>query len=357
MGVGEWFAGSAKAGPLAFWTENKCLLLCQDLFEDRSSGAKYMVPVPKKLHHTVPRFYLRAWSNNDQIYCLQNGCIFPSNIRNVGAENYFYRLQKLTSEDLTFIRRLFVERSDEATQNVLNELINAFTLPHEMEQQILQAGQPSAAIDRLIVEMNENLHTSIEDQFQPFLTAMRSGDCSFLKDSQQAAIFFSALTVQFSRTNNLHRFRAVSAGKDFERYSRLGNLLAHIVSLLAGRSLFVDRDHLSLMLIDNESDVPFVTSDQPIINMAINPRELSTPKRFELYYPLSPRKAMMLLEPESAFVPSCTNITSVEAHLFNLRLAAHAHKQLLAALPGELEIVRDELTAYLSCFPSLPSEF
>jgi hypothetical protein len=63
-----------------------------------------MSATPKKLHHFVPRFYLRAWAANERIYCLQDGKILNPNIRNVGAENYFYSLQELSLEDIDFLR-------------------------------------------------------------------------------------------------------------------------------------------------------------------------------------------------------------------------------------------------------------
>jgi hypothetical protein len=316
-----------------------------------------MVAKGKKLHHYIPRFYLRAWDKKEQIYCLQNGRIFASNIRNVGSENYFYSLQKLTPDDIAMIRRLFIESSDERTKNALNELIRLFTLPHELEQQSLQTGLAAEEINKLIIEMNENLHTNLEDQFKPYLSAMRQGDLTFLNDEKKSAAFFHTLTAQFSRTNNLHRFRAVTDEKNFEMFRRQINLLMHIVSVLTGRSLYEDRNRLNFILIDNKSEVPFITSDQPIINITVNPREFVTPKGFELYYPVTPQRALLMLEPESVFLPSNSDITSDEARILNLRLASHAHQQIFAALPAELEEIRDQLAAYLSCFPPGPSEF
>jgi hypothetical protein len=55
-----------------------------------------MSAIAKKLHHFVPRFYLRAWAEKDKIWCLQGGEIRRQNIMKVGAENYFCRLQELS---------------------------------------------------------------------------------------------------------------------------------------------------------------------------------------------------------------------------------------------------------------------
>ena len=50
-----------------------------------------MASIGKKLHHYMPRFYLKAWTKDDLVYCLQDGKIYRTNLRNVAAENYFYR--------------------------------------------------------------------------------------------------------------------------------------------------------------------------------------------------------------------------------------------------------------------------
>ena len=58
-------------------------------------------------------------------------------------------------------------------------------------------------------------------------------------------------------------------------------------------SLYRRRDQFKLVLLDNETGVPFITGDQPIINVHAAGSE-APPER--LFYPLSPKRAMMLLE-------------------------------------------------------------
>jgi hypothetical protein len=69
--------------------------------------------MPKKRHHFVPRFYLRAWAQKDKVYCLQNGEIRSPNIGNVAAENYFYRLEELSPGDVEFLREAIIRDSPE----------------------------------------------------------------------------------------------------------------------------------------------------------------------------------------------------------------------------------------------------
>jgi uncharacterized protein DUF4238 len=103
------------------------------------------------------------------------------------------------------------------------------------------------------------------------------------------------------------------------------------------------------MLLDNPTDIPFVTADQPVINIAANPTQSIPVERFELYYPLSPAKALLLLEPSSDFLPAGSTVSADLAHLNNLRVAAHSYQQVFSDSPEELKAIKSELPAFLSC--------
>lgn len=100
-----------------------------------------MSTTPKKLHHFVPRFYLRAWATKEKICCLQDGKIRRPNIRNVGAENYFYRLQELSPEDVDFLRAAIIKDSPDRLKVVHEQLLHAFTLPYEAKRKLQMSGR------------------------------------------------------------------------------------------------------------------------------------------------------------------------------------------------------------------------
>ena len=79
--------------------------------------------------------------------------------------------------------------------------------------------------------------------------------------------------------------------------------------------------------------MPFVTADQPVINLAANPTNNEPPDKFDLYYPLSPTKAMLLLEPSSDHLPPSSAVTEGYSHIMNLRMAAHSYRQVFAKAP------------------------
>ncbi|UMK53181.1 DUF4238 domain-containing protein [Serratia ureilytica] len=72
-----------------------------------------------------------------------------------------------------------------------------------------------------------------------------------------------------------------------------------------------------LMLLENESSIDFLTSDQPLIN--INP-EGSEGESVDYYYPLSGRKALLILTSgESYFSSNLLNDDAV--HMLNSKMA------------------------------------
>jgi hypothetical protein len=98
------------------------------------------------------------------------------------------------------------------------------------------------------------------------------------------------------------------------------------------------------------SDVPFITADQPAINLCAGPKDFSHPTKFEICYPLSPSKAMLLLETSSDNHPGDPSVSATYVHLCNLGMAAHSYRQMFSSTPEELQHVRQELPGFLGCF-------
>jgi len=315
-----------------------------------------MSAVGKKLHHYVPRFYLRAWAEREKIYCLQNGQIQPRNIKNVCAENYFYRLQELSPEDVDLLRKAIINDSPAGPKAYHERLVRAFAAPYLAKKELAESGvarpEAMADIDRMIIELNENFHTNIEDQFRPYLAAMISGSLDFLEDPKKAAEFYQGLAIQYARTNHIKQMRLTMEPEQFKFFLRIANPLAHIVATNVGSSLYAYRERNSIMLLDNGTNVSFITADQPVINIAAGPKETTPPEKFELYYPLSPTKAMLLLGPSSDFSPGDSAVSETFVHLYNLHMAARSYRQVFSTSPRVLESVRYELPAYMSCFQS-----
>jgi hypothetical protein len=318
---------------------------------------------PKTLHHFVPKFYLQAWAPDGQVFCLQNGKIGSRGLTKVGAENYFYSLTNITSEDEQFIEELLIKQSPDGLKESHRILLHTFSLPHKvkrmLEEKKRQAERAGKAVDeedfdqriefldRQIVELNENYHTSIEHLFQPILKDMKAGDLNFAGEPEKRFAFYFGLSVQYSRTNHIKACREQMSEEKFEYYLRLANLITHMVATNVGHSLMATHEAQHIVLLDNATKIPFVTADQPVINLSASPKNFDPPPKFELYYPLSPTKAMLLLERDSSLEPSSSAVSELQAHYYNLLMAAHSFRQVYSNSRGELEAIQAGLPPFV----------
>jgi hypothetical protein len=81
----------------------------------------------KRRHHYVWRNYLRAWTDNEQIWCLRDQKIFLSNLMNIGQECDFYRLKDLTNQEIDFIKLLIHSNQSEMLKKLNHGWIELFT--------------------------------------------------------------------------------------------------------------------------------------------------------------------------------------------------------------------------------------
>lgn len=317
-----------------------------------------MPGVGKKLHHKVARFYLKAWdeqgrdTEDAQVFCLQNGEIRRANVRNLAAENHFYRLRELREVDVQLIRRLAVDDSPEFLKPYHERLISWFALPHGMRKKLEESGKARpellGPVDRLIQEMSEDLHTTIEDEFKPCLESMRRGDVSFYSDPKKIGKFFVGIAAQYLRTDLAKNARRIWTAKELEAFERISNVLVHIYAVNLGHNLFVQRERYKIIILENCTEVPFVTGDQPVINIAARPADTNPPEKFELYYPVSPTRAMLLVEPSSEHFPPDSRVSAMNVHIYNSHMAAHCYQQIFGSTRDVLESVEGDLAGFRS---------
>ena len=110
----------------------------------------------------------------------------------------------------------------------------------------------------------------------------------------------------------------------FDDLERVWDVLSHIMAIEAGRSFFCDRKNFRIIVLDNNTQVPFITSDQPIINMLTDGKSFDVPEKMELYYPLSPTQAMLYLEKTTPIGKFNNPISVDDAHRYNQMMLDHS---------------------------------
>jgi hypothetical protein len=99
----------------------------------------------KKRHqHFVWRHYLQAWATNGQIWCLGDGKIFNTNVRNVAQERDFYRLKELSPNDISFISSFIVPNQPPHLQSLNRNWIVLFNAVFQIRKRALVLGSAAS---------------------------------------------------------------------------------------------------------------------------------------------------------------------------------------------------------------------
>ena len=295
----------------------------------------------KRKHHHVWADYLKRWSinNRDVYYTTSKGKIVCESVRGIAVEKDFYRTSPLTGDDIEFIKRWFSkfpldiqelhqQRLDEFIKiQVVRSLIKANGQDNELTQQLFLAQE---------CNMIEDIHSSHENSAWPILNALASGNLDVLNDDKNMILFTNFFGHQITRTKNFKDsvFNGNSifpSDGDTNLCKRNWWFISHMFGTNIGQSLFFSRRSNQHSLLLNETNIPFITSDQPIINVhegfKLNSNE--PPKHADFYYPISPSTAYLIQE--SATFPSGLNSVSIEqVNELNKKIARHPHNHLFS---------------------------
>lgn len=279
-------------------------------------------------HHT-PRQYLLPWADSDErVAWYGHDRVMRSGLTRVGGENDFYKLKELTVPDVDCMK-LFIDGLPELGRKVHKRFLQMYILPTRLKRHLEKRGDcgPDAMrlVDVLRSNFMENYHASVESGFWPYLDLIKARDFSFIEDLNKASEFFHGFSVQYMRTKAVkERARALQKTNVlFDDVERVWDVLSYIIAVEMGRSLFADRRNFQILVLDNDTQIPFITSDQPIVNIRADAGSFNPPEKIELYYPLSPTQAMLYLENATPTAGISQSVSIDEAHRYNMLILDH----------------------------------
>ena len=288
---------------------------------------------PKRRHHHVWQNYLRPWTTEGALFCLQEGRIFPSGTRALAVMTDFYKLRRLTPQDLLLLDLLFGKGRPSAVRtnaNLVGMLIGPFAFAEQFRGGPKWA-ETEALLDDYASNVLEDYHASIESSFAPALERALAGDLGFYTDDAECIPFLNSLCTQYMRTRGIkERVLELSPFLD-----RIWNVIIHISATNIGGSLYVERKKRQLIIVENRTDVPFITGDQPAVNLK-GTRPMPT-NSLSIYYPISPTAALLMAEFDEEPMFPATGLTAEQARELNARIVRASHKQVFAQSAACLE--------------------
>lgn len=288
---------------------------------------------PTRRQHTVWRKYLRAWATNEKIWCAMLGKCFSSDLMNVGQERDFYRVLDMTDEDIALVRAVVIapmanEIQRRSAERWLIEFDRLRTIRKKLGADGIDA---ESALEPIYIQAEEVLHGEIERSALPLLERLLASDSFCLDEDDDYIVFVHYLMTQYFRTTRI--LANVRRGMDSRFHGTLERsmgALRHIFATTSGFTLFAERASMKPYLLLNETGVPLITGDQPVINtLAVDLPADMVVHDCEFYYPLAPNKALLITTSNRLSRGRISD--AAQAHEFNRLIAVAAERQIFAA--------------------------
>jgi Protein of unknown function (DUF4238) len=187
----------------------------------------------------------------------------------------------------------------------------------------------------------EDYHARIEASFLPLLDRLLKKDVSFYSTDEGCIIFLHFICTQHMRTKGIKsRTIEIVRQKNGLDLTRIWDIMSHMFSVNMGASLFLQRKKRKLAIIENSTDVPFITCDQPLINLHSNWMQPVT--KLSFYYPLAPRLALILSDVDEAPAYSTDSLTPTQVLALNAKIIEASHSQVFGT--SEASITRARST-------------
>ncbi|ALS97330.1 DUF4238 domain-containing protein [Lacimicrobium alkaliphilum] len=316
----------------------------------------------KRKHHHIWAHYLKHWSLDDLNvwYTTKKGNYRCDSVYGLAAERDFYKINFLNDEDVRFIRN-FSSKSPDELRQIHNGYLNDFCIASRAAK-LAETMQPPEHIKQRLEAFQynvlENLHGSHETDVIEILACLNRGDISVFETSESRVKFKQFFAMQMTRTKSFKK-KAMSFAVDresferhpnppfsFETYSQLMEknwwFLSYMFGMNIGANLTATQHDDKQVLLINETSQPFITSDNPIINVHESMKKIpegQAPQYMDAFYPLSPKYAYMINNSDR-YPSGKVSITRDEALVFNVEMAARAEEHLFAQTESQLKEVK-----------------
>jgi hypothetical protein len=293
----------------------------------------------KTKHHYVWAHYLREWTldGSNIFYITKNNKIACDSVRGLGYEKNFYKMSLLQEEDKEIILMITKECNDNLRKTHLN-FVNMIYDAQNIFSSISAVTQSKIGVN--ITElMQHNLFEDYlsqqESKMVKALQELKNGNLSYLEDKGNFYEFTYFLGYQFSRTLKIKSLLTMSLEKisaDLEVKEKLKNFYDRhwwfmcsfmATNLSYGMALCKSK---KISIINNDTSLDFITSDHPVINL--NPQG-HLGELVDYYYPLSPRKAIIILASNNKYFEN-SKINDNDVKFLNSQIVSNSCKTLFS---------------------------
>lgn len=296
-----------------------------------------MIIENKPNQHYVWQKYLEPWKKGNKIAWLRNKKdIIESNSRNVASERYFYDINGVTLNDCTLIKQIFISKQIGPIKSLLEDWIKPIETFLLLYNVVPNEREIKSLIEIQLKNLLEELHTQIESDGMSGLCKIQSGDVTFLsKDDdlyeEDDIGFIIYLCFQYFRTKKNKSNVKEGLGEYtrlFNDFDNAFNLIALILSTRLGYTLLnhIKNKVFHCYLLENDSEIPFITGDQPVINTHASSNVYEEVNELELYYPITPGMSLLITKDQIENKKCCVK----KVQEYNKLIVRQSHEIIFA---------------------------
>jgi len=294
----------------------------------------------KQRHHYVWQKYLAPWVAEGRICCLRAGRIFPVGTKNIAVETGFYKVKRLSGEELAFVRKLADASASETAKRTNHTWIDNHTVIYEFQDFANAEGASSIELEKLIetnaFNLEEDMQMHIENSGVRYLDSMLNNDISFYYEDDQCVEFLFYLATQFVRTKKMRDIiQSAGAQVGISDMSNCWPVVSHIFATNFGWTMYAERDKYELHILHNHTELNIITADQPLIN--VHPLGSDADHEICLYYPLSPNMAMIYSPIDRSNSKAEEYIKKAEVAKYNNEIYGASNEQVFALNDSDLQ--------------------
>lgn len=316
----------------------------------------------KRIHHFVPQMHLKMWKKPIlYAYNKEKKIIEERNPKTVAKGKDFYKYPQLSKNDFTFIRLLF-KNLKPPFNNITEEWIKIFEVSSKLLNYVESNLHGNKQVERELKIMRSNsIEDSlsiIEDSLKKAIDAIELENQVYLKDQDNEFDLYFGICLQYFRTKrireaSLNSFESALSDKENElRKDQLEFMKSLNFDAIWFVMIFILTSNMSitfyennikksnLYIIDNLTKIPFIIGDQPAINLSASANYSGDDvvDKIDLYYPISPSKAIIITDNQiSNYVKDLNHIEVNEIHEINRIVFKHA---LIEVFSNDSELLK-----------------
>ncbi|MGR3885888.1 DUF4238 domain-containing protein [Pseudomonas sp. 1152_12] len=266
----------------------------------------------KKRHHYVWAKYLTRWGSgtNKVFYTTKTGKIAHDSVRAIAADDYFYKTTALTNMHVEVIKGFSRKSPDRLHQQHVSYLNDFLRMQHAeaiYRESGVQNQEAELHLHAMKCNLLENLHASHEKGALTVLSALADEQLDVLQDDQHMIEFMMFFGHQISRTKPFRDGVIQAQPRRNALEIEVADAMAHawwflsyMFGMSIGFNLYASRQNDRHALLVNDTNVPFITSDHPVVNVhpCVSETEFVAPEHADFYYPISPRIAYIICDSE-----------------------------------------------------------